>query len=322
MAKIIAEFCQNHNGDLAILQEMVWAAKEAGADYAKIQTLFAEDLTRRTEFEEGRMENGAVQILKRPYQPEYDRMKRLELSEKDHELFIETCRKAGITPLTTVFSRCRIPWVKALGFKTLKIASIDCASFPMIEELAGHFDHLIISTGATFSHEIVRTAQILKSKQAAWTFLHCVSVYPTPLSRFNLRRMNFLKQFTPSVGLSDHSAPAKDGIKASVAALSLGAEWIERHFTILPQDQTKDGPVSINAVQLKELAYWARRPLKEVQNKVERDIPEYSSMLGTEDSELSHEELVNRAYYCGRFANYVAGEVVYNWEDKPVTSSC
>ena len=72
-AKIIAEACQNHKGDLKILKDMIYAAKDSGADYIKIQSMLAEEIPFREKFEEGVVEDGVVKAIKRPYQPEYDR---------------------------------------------------------------------------------------------------------------------------------------------------------------------------------------------------------------------------------------------------------
>ncbi len=318
MTEIIAEFCQNHKGSIELLKEMVWAAKENGASYAKIQTIFAEDLTYRSEFEEGKSENGVQKIIKRPFADEKNRLKPLELSEEAHGIFLETCQKAKIRPLTTVFSRARIPFVKSLGLDTIKIASIDCASYSFIRELSHHFGSLIISTGGTYDEEIRKTAEILKGKN--FTFLHCVTRYPTPLDKLNFRRMNFLRQFTPRVGFSDHSSPQKNGLKASLAAMAAGAILIERHFTLLKPEETKDGPVSINPSQLAALSAAGRLSAKELDKKIREEIPkaEYESMLGTENPGLSDEELLNQNYYRGPFASHVGGKVIYNWEEEKV----
>ena len=66
MAIVIAECCQNHKGDLSILKDMIWAAAEAGADYVKIQSMLADELTYRERFEEGIYENGVQEAIKRP----------------------------------------------------------------------------------------------------------------------------------------------------------------------------------------------------------------------------------------------------------------
>lgn len=313
MAHVIAECCQNHRGDRGLLKEMIWAAKEAGADYVKIQSMLADDLTFRERFETGLTENGITKVIRRPYQAEYTRLKPMDLDDDSHRWFIEECRTAGIKPLTTPFSRSRLPFLASLPWKEIKVASYDCASYPFIKELKGSFDHLFISTGATYDEEFRKTADILKGH--SFTFLHCITIYPTPLNQLNLSRMDWLRQFTPSVGFSDHTLVARDGLKAPLAALAYGADVIERHFTILPADQTKDGPVSINPAQLKELVAFARLPLTDRQRIAEAEIHELPSMRGNAVRPLSHEELINRDYYRGRFASKKNGKDVFNWEE-------
>ncbi len=313
---IIAEFCQNHKGNLSLLKEMVWAAAEAGATYAKVQSMLADDLTFRERFEEGLWEGEKQVAIKRPYKPEYERLKPMDMTDEAHRFFGEACKKAGIKPMTTIFSRSRIPFVASLGWDAVKVASYDCASYPMLRELKEHFAYLFISTGATYDHEIEGAAKLLQGH--AFSFLHAVTIYPTPLNEFHLARMEYLRQFTPSVGMSDHSLVSRDGIKAAMIALSLGADVIERHFTILPADATKDGPVSINPEQLKQLVDFSRLPLDERKAIVEREIPGYEQAIGLRTRPLSHTEELNRDYYRGRFASRVGGEMVYNWEEKPV----
>lgn len=313
---IIAEFCQNHKGDRNVLSDMIWAAAEAGASYAKIQSMLAEDLTYRERFETGAWKGEQQVTIKRPYQAEYDRLKPMDMSDEDHFWFVEECRQAGIKPLTTIFSRSRIPFIASLGWEAVKVASYDCASIPMLRELKDHFKHLFISTGATYDDEIRQAAELLKS--SSFSFLHAVTIYPTPLNEFHLVRMEYLRQFTDSVGLSDHSLVARDGIKASMVALSLGATVIERHFSVLPADQTKDGPVSIDHRQLKQLVDFSLLPPQIQSEFVRLEIPEYEQTLGVSTRDLSPAEVLNRDYYRGRFASRVGDEIVYNWEDKPV----
>lgn len=315
MAKVIAEFCQNHRGNLDTLKKMVLAAAEAGADYAKIQSMLADDLVYRERFEEGKVEGGKQVVIKRPYKPEYERLKPMDLSDEAHRLFIDECKAAGIKPLTTVFSRSRIPFLASLPLREIKVPSYDCASFPMIRELRDRFDHLFISTGATYDHEIEQTAKILKGH--SFTFLHCTTIYPTPLNALNMARMNYLRKFTPQVGFSDHSQVERDGHKAAIAAFYLGADVVERHFTILDRKLTKDGPISVDHVQLKELVGYARMKKSELEKHVQK-IPEFKQMIGVENPRLSHEELLNRDYYRGRFASRVGKDIVFNWEDKKV----
>jgi len=319
MAEVIAEFCHNHNGDRSILVEMVQAAAEAGATYAKIQSMRADDLTARERFDEGATdEQGVVRTIKRPYDPEYARLKPLDLEDDDHYRFIELCGKAGIKPLTTVFSRSRVPFVAGLGMDAVKVASFDCSSPGLLRDLVRcHVPRVIVSTGVSFDAEIEEACRILAGVEVA--LLHCVSIYPTPLHEANLRRMDYLRRLCPVVGISDHSNPEQDGVKLSAAALLRGAQIVERHFTILPKDKTKDGPVSVNPHQLRELVRVSRLSHDELRAFVEADVPEFEQMLGSETRDLSHTELLNRDYYRGRFASRLpGGEWVYNWDDRPL----
>ena len=126
---LIAECCQNHNGDREVLRRMVHAAAENGADYAKIQAIRSRELTRRPRFEQG--EGGAI---RRPFGPEQDRLARLDLSLDDEAWFVDECRRAGVASMTTIFTRAAAREVAPLGYDAVKIASYDCASPPLLRD--------------------------------------------------------------------------------------------------------------------------------------------------------------------------------------------
>ena len=314
--QIIAEFCQNHNGDFEVLKDMIFLAKENGANYGKIQNIFADNLTLRKRFENGLIENNIVKVIKRPYESEYERLKKLELSYELQADFIEICRKVNLKPLTTIFSRDSLKKIISIGFKDIKIASYDCASEPLIRDVSSNFNHIFVSTGATFDKEIRLASSLLKD--CDFTFFHCVTKYPTPLEEFNLKRMNYLRKFTNSVGWSDHSLVKRDGIKGTLAAIFYGADFIERHFTILPSSKTKDGPISITPKQLKDLVEFSKLDQKEKKIYLNEHFPDHSICLGMEKRKLSSEELLNRDYYRGRFASFLNEKIIYNWEDKNI----
>ncbi|MDP6125479.1 MAG: N-acetylneuraminate synthase family protein, partial [Candidatus Latescibacteria bacterium] len=198
-----------------------------------------------------------------------------------------------------------------------KVASPDCASFVMLEELKTAFKRVIISTGMMYDNEIAQAAKIMGDTEFA--FLHCVSIYPTPLNKLHLARMEWLRGFTSTVGFSDHSLVDRDGILASVAALAFGANIIERHFTLLPRGETRDGPVSINPEELGELVGFAAMKPSPVLEWCQSNIPSLSEVEGTANREMTDGELLNRDYYRGRFASSVDGRWVFNWEDEPVS---
>lgn len=321
MIKLIAEFCQNHNGDFDLLKKMVEESSLAGATHGKMQTIFADSLSYRPQFEKGLIQKGKVKSIKRPYIDEYKRLKNLEISFENTEKFIQICKNNDLVPMTTCFVREHVSYLASLGFQSIKVASYDCASFPLLKELAGIFNEIVVSTGATYDDEISYAAEILKDTN--FSLLHCVTLYPTPLNEMHMARMDRLRNYAPSVGYSDHSLVSETGLLASKAAITLGADIIERHYTILGSEETKDGPVSINTEQLRELSNFSKLSSSDRLLKMNNDFPEWKIVLGDKERTLSDEELLNRDYYRGRFASSRQGSLsgnrmIFNWEETPL----
>lgn len=317
MVKIIAELCQNHNGDPNTLTKMVEAAARAGATHVKIQNIYADSLTYRPQFENGHSIDGIIKSIKRPYAKEYERLKKLELDNSDIEKFIKLCEELKVVPLTTCFARDNIKDINNLGFKSIKVASYDCASFQMLRELKENFSELIISTGATYDQEIIYASRILDGHN--FSFLHCITIYPTPLDMLNLARIKWLKKFSKTVGFSDHTLVEKDHLKASKLAITLGASIIERHFTILSKEETKDGPVSINEKELTELVSFSKLNNNDQLSEIYSWNLNIDKIIGNEVRKLSDNEILNRDYYRGRFASKrfknSSQNMIYNWEE-------
>lgn len=321
MTKIIVEICQNHKGDRKILSRMIKSAAENGADIVKMQSIFSDDLTRREQFEEGETKkDGTILAIKRPFITEKERLSKLDLSLDAHKFFISECKKRGVIPMTTIFARNRIQEVAALKWpvRIIKVASYDCPSFPFLKELCEAFDHLIISTGASYDEEIKKAAALVKKAGKKLTFLHCVTSYPNTLQMCNFKRMKWLKKYTKEIGWSDHTLVERDGLVAVKSAIALGAEYVERHFTILPASETKDGPVSITPAMLRELSDFRNKNKKAQQRALAQEYPNWrKELLGSERRELTHTEKLNRDYYRGRFAaRREDGSYWFNWEPK------
>lgn len=319
--KIIAELCQNHNGDKNLMLEMVVKAAEAGATHVKLQHIFADNISFRPEFENG---GGLDPVfghlwIDRAYDSEYRRLKDLELQPDAIRDFISVCRKYEVEPLTTCFCTQHIDELSSLGFREIKIASYDCASPYLLKAIGDSFEHIYVSTGATFDSEIQHAIEVLQSK---FSLLHCVTMYPTPFDHLNLRRINWLRKFTDeSVGYSDHSKVSEVGVLPSLLAIQQGATIIERHFTILEEDESRDGPVSIAPDQLRELVNFYKADKKErgvILKQYEEDF-DFELALGTGELEMSKEEYSNRLYYRGRFASVKRENGIerhiYNWEN-------
>ncbi len=319
----IAELCQNHCGDLDKLLSLIESAAIGGATHIKIQHIYIKNLTFRPEFEEGLKTKEVVHAIKRPWALEYERLKSLELSLNDCDRFITAVKDHGLIPLTTCFARCDIKQIYDLGFEEVKVASYDCASYQMIRELMLYFKKLFISTGATFNEEVIKTNEILKLNKHNYELLHCVTIYPTPLKNMQLNRLLWLKKLCDNIGFSDHSNAQQDGILAAKAATLFNVSSIERHFTNLKPEETKDGLVSIDSNQLNELINFNKLTYEDKIKSLNDEYPEWEIMKGGNDFTLSPEELLNRNYYRGRFAssrvdqniNSPSKQFIYNWEE-------
>lgn len=227
---VIAELCQNHNGDVTLLKEMTLSAIEAGARAVKIQTFFACDLTENFQFDR-------------------DRMKNLELDWQAHQEFFDICKNAKVIPITSVYSAKYMPYLHDIGFKYVKIGSAQARDKQLILKYISTGFSVIVSTGGNNLSDIPAIGPLAG-------ILHCVSLYPHHWSQSNLNRLYDIRKRWPntSFGFSDHSDPiSNDWAIASKLAMAMGSTWIERHYTMLPRDETKDGPVSITYDQLKIL---------------------------------------------------------------------
>jgi sialic acid synthase SpsE len=312
---MIAECCQNHNGNKEILKKQIHEAAANGADFVKIQAIRSKELTNRPRFDEGLTdEDGAIKVIKRPFDAELARLSKLDLSLEDEAWFVEECWRAGVAPMTTAFTITGAREVKDMGYEAIKIASYDCASYPLLREVKKYWKTIIVSTGATYDHEIEKAAEIL-ADVPNFHLLHCLTIYPTPMDVLNLKRMSFLRRYSANVGYSDHSRVETTHLWASKIALALGAQSIERHFTVLEKDETKDGPVSINPQQLHELNEFAKLSRHEMIERIKKEYPEWEQTIGSSTRNLSQAELLNRDYFRGRFASLVDGDFVYNWEE-------
>lgn len=313
--KFIAELCQNHNGSYENLKEMTIQCARNGADIIKLQYITPEILSFRPQFENGLIEKKKTLAIKRPYKAEWNRLKKLVIKKNQLIKFIKLCRSLKKEPAITCFSRQDVDQIKNLGFETIKIASYDCASFQLLREVKQKFKKIIVSTGATYDDEIQKASNILKGKDCA--FLHCVTIYPTPLKNINLERINFLKKFSKKVGFSDHSlGHVKNKNLASMAAIYMGAEYIERHITILDKEKTKDGKVSIKPEDIKTLKKFSILPKKEQLQYLKQNFSLNLKLLkGKKFRKLSDEEILNRDYYRGRFVSKVKNREIFNWDE-------
>ena len=125
--------------------------------------------------------------------------------------------------------------------------------------------------------------------------------------------MSALAAFGFEIGLTDHTKPEETALVASKIAILLGANYIERHFTILNKEDTKDGPISITPAELKELKnFYKKSKIEQLSEVSQKDL---LSTLACPSLEPAEEEITNRSYYRGRVASKYNNKVVYSWEE-------
>lgn len=309
---LILEICQNHKGSKSVLEEMVHAASDAGVKHVKIQDIHSSELTKRDRFEKGLIKNKKIINICRPYSKEKKRLSKLDMPRNFIDNFISLCKKYKVNPIVTPFTYNSYDRLKNKNLKFLKIASYDCSSINFLNKMKKLNRPMIVSTGATKKNEIIEAKKTLGNKLLA--FLHCVTIYPTPLNKCNLLKIKFLKKYANNVGWSDHTLFERDQHIASLASLLCGANYIERHFTILSKDKTKDGPVSINFKETKELVEYMKLDNIELKKILSDMRYDWDKSLGKGGTNLSHLENLNRDYYRGRFATKKNNKLIFNWQ--------
>lgn len=247
---IIAEAGVNHNGSIDLARQLIDVAVAAGVDAVKFQTWKTELLvTRDAEMAAYQKENtGNIES-------QFDMLKKLELSYDAFTELKQYCDSKGILFLSTPDEEQSATFLNQLQ-PIFKIGSGELTNSPFLRHIASFGKPVILSTGMAEMEEIQHALAVLNDagiSSAAITVLHATTQYPTPMQDVNLRAMCTIKNAFPgiSVGYSDHTL----GIEVPVAAVSLGASVIEKHFTL---DKNMAGPDHKASVDPMELASMVR----------------------------------------------------------------
>lgn len=242
---IIAEAGVNHNGSLKMAKQMVLAAKEAGADYVKFQTGVPEKvISKFADMADYQKINTGVK------ESQLDMVRKIMLPQEDFQVLKDYCKLQNIGFMSTPFDLSSIEVLEELDMDYMKVPSGEITNLPYLRRITRLKMPVILSTGMSTLGEIENAIHILLDnglvKEQIY-LLHCNTEYPTPMADVNLKAMLTLKQcFGVRVGYSDHT----QGIEVSVAAVALGAEIIEKHFTL---DRTLPGPDHVASLEPEEL---------------------------------------------------------------------
>jgi len=222
---IIAEAGVNHNGSLEMAKEMARVAKECGADIVKYQTavpeLVVSKFAEKAEYQKQTTDAAESQL---------EMIRKLHFSFEAHKELKEYCDSIGIQYLSAPFDVPSVKFLGTLGLPLLKIPSGEITNLPYLEAMAAQKTPVLLSTGMSTLDEITDALGVLDDGGCPEvTILHCNTQYPTPYEDANLTAMiELYDQFGLPVGLSDHTP----GWECDVAATVLGAQVIEKHFTL------------------------------------------------------------------------------------------
>lgn len=273
---IIAEAGVNHNGDLNLARQLIDVAAEAGADAVKFQTFHAEQVVSRNAPKAEYQTRTTDQV-----ESQFEMIRKLELTETDHEVLITHAQARGIAFLSTPFDVPSLHLLtKRFGLQMIKIPSGEITNAPFLLAIGRAAQQVIISTGMStlaeveaalgvlafgFTAPAIATPQRRDFEQAfaseapqqalrdRVTLLHCSTEYPAPFGEANLRAMDTMATaFGLAVGYSDHTL----GIHISLAAVARGARVIEKHFTL---DRNLPGPDHKASLERDELLELVRQ---------------------------------------------------------------
>jgi N-acetylneuraminate synthase len=241
---IIAEAGVNHNGSIELAKELIDIAAKAKVDYVKFQSFIAQKVI------SAKAEKANYQKVNDNSATQLEMVKKYELTERDHIILSEYCKKKGVKFLSTAFDIDSLEMLIKIGIDMIKIPSGEITNLPYLRKIPAYEKHIILSTGMAYLGEIETAIRVLVENgqnRDDITVLHCNTEYPTPMEDVNLMAMLTIRDgLRVKIGYSDHTL----GIEVPIAAVALGANVIEKHFTT---DKTLPGPDHKASLEPEEL---------------------------------------------------------------------
>lgn len=239
---IIAEIGNNHNGDIELAKQLVDLAHDSGADCVKFQMRDVSSLYQLSDESNNSADLGAEYTL--------DLLAKFQLTNQQLFDVFDYCKSKGLPPLCTPWDLNSLYALEEYGMDFYKVASADLTNHELLEALINTGKPLICSTGMSTESEIIKSVDFLRRRGANFVLLHCNSTYPTPFKDINLAYLAKLKSISGGlVGYSGHER----GTFIPVAAVSLGAKIIEKHFTIDKSMEGNDHKVSLTPNEFKRM---------------------------------------------------------------------
>lgn len=268
---IIAEVGVNHNGDEQLAYELIDVAKNAGADAVKFQTFKSHLLVQKN------TPTAEYQKTNSGETNQHDMLKKMELDANAFRRIKKYCDKINIKFISTPFDLESVDLLDDIGVDIFKIGSGDLTNYQLLKNIAQKGKKVILSTGMSSLSEVNNAVKFITKymKSDKLVLLHCISSYPTKNEETNLLAISTMKKHfkTIPIGFSDHT----HGYHAAIIATTLGANYIEKHFTL---DQNMEGPdhkASLSPSQLHTFIKKIRETNIMLGNGIKRCMPSEES---------------------------------------------
>ena len=249
---VIAEIGSNHNGNMDLCRKLIDAAADAGAHAVKFQSwsesslIAAEEYDRNPDYSDKKKHFGSLRAMVRAYQ----------LTPDQHVLAKSYCEERGVQFCSSVFSVEEADLLESLDVPFYKFASMDIVNLPLLAYVAAKRRPVLIATGMATLGEIEQAIQTVRAEgNDDIALLHCVSIYPPDYSSIRLLNIGMLRStFAIPVGFSDHTL----GTSVPLAAITLGACIIEKHFTVDKDMAGWDHAISADPGELRTIVEEGR----------------------------------------------------------------
>ena len=255
---IVAEIGINHNGDIAIAKKLIDAAVLSGCDAVKFQK-------RTPELCVPDEHRGRMRETPWGYISYFEYRKKIELGFEEYSEIDQYCKDKEITWFVSCWDEPSVEFSEQFDLAAYKIPSACLTDFNLLKRFKDTKKPLILSTGMSTIKQIRAAVDVLDTDNLI--LAHSTSTYPCPVEQLNLSLIQTLQEeFDCPIGYSGHEV----GLSTTVAAVALGACYVERHITLDRSMWGSDQVASVEPVGIERLVKYIRIVEKAMGDGVKR----------------------------------------------------